>query len=61
MSLPLAQHIGAPAVPVVTPGQRVERGTCIADIPEGKLGSRIHASITGIVRSIDTTIVIEQG
>ena len=61
VSIPLAQHIGAPAVPVVAAGQRVERGTCIADIPEGKLGARIHASITGIVRSIDTTIVIEQG
>ncbi len=61
VTIPLAQHIGAPAVPVVSPGQRVERGACIADIPAGKLGSRIHASITGIVRSIDTTIVIEQG
>jgi Na+-translocating ferredoxin:NAD+ oxidoreductase RnfC subunit len=61
VSIPLAQHIGAPGVPVVTVGQRVERGTCIADIPEGKLGARIHASITGIIKSIDSTIVIEQG
>jgi Na+-translocating ferredoxin:NAD+ oxidoreductase RnfC subunit len=61
VSIPLAQHIGAPAVAVVVAGQRVERGACIADIPEGKLGARVHASITGIVRSIDSTIVIEQG
>jgi Na+-translocating ferredoxin:NAD+ oxidoreductase RnfC subunit len=61
VSIPLTQHIGAPAVAVVAAGQRVERGACIADIPEGKLGARVHASITGIVRSIDTTIVIEQG
>jgi hypothetical protein len=39
----------------------VEEGLCIADIPEGKLGARVHASIGGIVRSTDTAIVIEQG
>lgn len=61
VTIPLAQHIGAPATPVVAAGQRVERGTCIAEIPEGKLGARIHASIGGIVRSIESSIVIEQG
>jgi Na+-translocating ferredoxin:NAD+ oxidoreductase RnfC subunit len=59
--IPLAQHIGTPASPLVKAGQRVEEGACIAEIPEGKLGARIHASIGGIVRSIDTAIVIEQG
>lgn len=59
--IPLAQHIGTPASALVKPGQRVEEGACIAEVPEGKLGARIHASIGGIVRSIDTAIVIEQG
>jgi Na+-translocating ferredoxin:NAD+ oxidoreductase RnfC subunit len=61
VSLPLSQHVGAPAVPVVKPGQGVKRGDCVADIREGALGARIHASIDGTVRSIDGTIVIEQG
>ncbi|MCC6399105.1 MAG: 4Fe-4S dicluster domain-containing protein [Bacteroidetes bacterium] len=61
VTLPLAQHIGTPASALVKAGQRVEEGTCVADIPGGKLGARIHASISGIVRTVDTAIVIEQG
>ncbi|MBP1691816.1 MAG: Respiratory-chain dehydrogenase domain 51 kDa subunit, partial [Bacteroidetes bacterium] len=61
VTLPLAQHIGAPASALVKAGERVEEGMCVADIPGGKLGARIHASIGGIVRTIDTAIVIEQG
>ena len=61
VSIPLTQHIGAPAGALVKSGQRVEEGECIAEPPEGKMGARIHASIGGIVRSIDTAIVIEQG
>jgi len=61
VSLPLSQHVGAPAVPVVKPGQHVRCGDCVADIREGALGARIHASIDGIVRSVDGSIVIEQG
>ncbi len=61
VSIPLAQHIGTPASAIVKPGERVEEGACIADIPGEKLGARIHASIGGIVRSVDTAIVIEQG
>lgn len=59
--IPLAQHIGAPAQPIVRKGQRVERGECIAEIPEGALGARVHASIAGLVSSIDGSIAIEQG
>ena len=59
--LPLSQHVGAPAVSLVKAGQRVNAGDCVADIREGALGARIHASIDGIVRSVDESIVIEQG
>lgn len=59
-TLPLSQHVGSPAIPVVRTGQRVGRGQLIADIPSGKLGAAIHASIDGIVTSIDETIVIER-
>ncbi len=51
--LPLSQHIGAPAVPVVKEGDRVQLGELIADIPEGKLGAPLHASIGGRVVRVD--------
>lgn len=59
VEIPLAQHIGAPAAPVVRPGDAVERGQCIGEIPEGKLGARVHASISGVVRSVRESIIIE--
>ncbi|MBN2362378.1 MAG: SLBB domain-containing protein [Deltaproteobacteria bacterium] len=49
----LSQHTGASAQPVVAVGQRVERGELVAEIPEGKLGARLHASISGTVTAID--------
>jgi Na+-translocating ferredoxin:NAD+ oxidoreductase RnfC subunit len=58
--IPLAQNIGAPAQPVVTVGQQVQQGQLIADIPTGKLGARLHASITGTVREISASITIER-
>ena len=59
--LPLAQHVGAPAVPVVQVGDRVRPGDLVAEIPEGALGARLHASIAGLVRSVDPEIVIDAG
>lgn len=53
VKLRLSQHTGAPAVPVVSVGQTVTRGQLVAEIPEGKLGARIHASITGRVSAVD--------
>lgn len=47
--IPLCQHIGAPAAPVVRNGDTVKAGTLIGEIPEGKLGARVHASIDGTV------------
>jgi hypothetical protein len=51
--IPLKQHIGAPSVPVVSHGQKVNRGDLIADIPDGKLGARVHASIGGTVKMFE--------
>jgi len=59
VSIPLKQHIGAPALPVVTVGQRVERGDLIGAVPEGAMGANVHASISGTVREISSNIVIE--
>ena len=51
--LRLSQHTGAPATPVVSVGQEVARGDLVAEIPEGKLGARLHASISGRVAGVD--------
>ncbi|MDO8835950.1 MAG: SLBB domain-containing protein [Vicinamibacterales bacterium] len=57
--LPLKQHAGAPAVPVVGDGDRVSAGDLVAAPPAGALGARIHASIAGVVRSTADAVVIE--
>lgn len=45
--IPLRQHIGQTAKPVVRAGDIVSVGDLVGEIPEGKLGARIHASING--------------
>jgi Na+-translocating ferredoxin:NAD+ oxidoreductase RnfC subunit len=55
VDITLSQHIGSPAVPVVSVGDQVTAGQKIGAIPEGKLGAAIHASIAGQVVSIDAT------
>ncbi|MDZ7371038.1 MAG: 4Fe-4S dicluster domain-containing protein [candidate division KSB1 bacterium] len=58
--LPLKQHVGVPAEPVVQPGERVRRGQFVARIPEEKLGANLHASIDGkIIAVTNHEIVIE--
>jgi Na+-translocating ferredoxin:NAD+ oxidoreductase RnfC subunit len=59
VSIPCSQHIGAPAVPVVSAGDRVECGQLIAKAVEGKPSANVHASIAGRVVSADSVIVIE--
>ncbi len=58
--IPLSQHIGAPAVPVVDIGEVVERGSIIARIPKDALGANIHASIDGMIKGINGSIIIER-
>ena len=58
--IPLVQNVGASSIPVVRIGQRVQHGELIGEIPEGQLGSRIHASISGIVREINGSVTIER-
>src|ERR1041385_2959413 len=53
VEIPLSQHVGSPASPVVNAGDQVRRGQCIGEAVEGKLGARIHSSIDGVVRSVD--------
>lgn len=51
LAVPLSQHIGKPAIPVVSEGQEVVRGQCIAK-PDGFISVAMHAPASGIVRSI---------
>lgn len=59
VSIPLRQHIGAPANPVVSKGQRVSVGDLIAKIPQDALGANVHASIGGRVSKIVDGATIE--
>ena len=52
VAIPLKQHLGAPSRPVVENGDRVQCGDLIAQIPEGKLGGNVHASISGRVEAV---------
>ena len=51
--LPVSQHIGAPATPVVKVGDEVKRGQLIATA-EGAVSSPIYASISGKVSAIES-------
>ncbi|MCC7492598.1 MAG: 4Fe-4S dicluster domain-containing protein [Fimbriimonadaceae bacterium] len=55
----LNAHVGAPAEPRVQPGERVRRGQVLAEIPDGKLGARVHCSVDGIVQAVGARIVVE--
>ncbi len=59
VKIPLKQHIGAPGIPMVHQGQKVEKGALIARIPENSLGANIHASIEGVVREVADYILIQ--
>jgi len=50
--LPLRQHVGKPAEPVVKVGDVVRAGDLIAEIPEKSLGARLHASIGGRITAV---------
>lgn len=55
--LPLRQHVGVAAQPVVKPGDRVKAGDLIAQIPQGKLSANIHASIAGTIGTITEEVI----
>ncbi len=53
VAIPVAQHIGAPATPVVQKGDQVKVGTLIAK-SSGFVSANIHSSVSGTVFKIDT-------
>jgi len=54
--IPLHQHVGNRAVPVVQIGEHVLKGQLIGR-PEGRLSSAVHASTSGTVSAIDMQLV----
>ncbi|MGI1678577.1 MAG: electron transport complex subunit RsxC [Cellvibrionaceae bacterium] len=50
--LPVSQHIGAPAIPIVAVGEKVLRGQLVA---EGKefVSANVHASTSGTIKAIE--------
>ncbi|MBQ2766507.1 MAG: electron transport complex subunit RsxC [Clostridia bacterium] len=52
VSIPLSQHIGAHAKPLVAVGDYVWRGQMIGDVEDG-LGCPVHASVSGKVTALE--------
>lgn len=50
--LPLQQHIGAPATPVVAVGDYVKKGQLLAEA-SGAISAPVHASTSGVIIAID--------
>lgn len=51
MIVPLLQHIGRPALPVVREGQEVERGQLLAE-PDGYMSVAMHAPASGVIQRL---------
>lgn len=56
----LKMHVGVPSSPIVSIGQKVKRGECIAEPTKG-LGAKIHTSVSGIVKKItEDEVIVEK-
>ena len=53
VAIPLSQHLGVPAIPVVAKGDKVRTGQLIAR-GEAFISAHIHASVSGTVSKIDS-------
>ncbi|MCS7184939.1 MAG: electron transport complex protein RnfC, partial [bacterium] len=58
--IPLKQHIGIEAKPIVKVGDRVNKYDVIAEVPFDAVGACVHASISGSVTKIDGYIEIKK-
>ncbi|MHC1722079.1 MAG: 4Fe-4S dicluster domain-containing protein [Aminipila sp.] len=58
VALLIKQHIGAPGTPCVAVGDKVKKGEIIVKAKEDSLSASVHASIDGIVTSIDSERII---
>ena len=59
--LPLSQHSGAPARPIVLVGQKVKKGECLAEA-QGMVSAPVHAPTSGTVLAVaDVTALHSSG
>jgi len=58
VTLRLDANAGTPPRPTVTVGHRVLEGDVVAEVPEGALGARAHASVKGVVESVSPEAVV---
>jgi len=56
--IPLKQHVGVAAKPLVAVGQAVRRGDPVGDVPEDQLGAPVHASVCGTVTAVKDFVEI---
>jgi len=57
VKIPLRQHIGRAAAPVVNQNQKVRKGQIIGDLPRKEIGARVHASISGVVKKVSDDFI----
>lgn len=55
VTIPLSQHIGAPATPIVAKGDKVLAGQIIAQA-SGFVSANIHSSVSGTVTAVDAFV-----
>lgn len=61
VKIPLKQHIGVPANPLVKKGDQVVAGDKIGVVPSSELGADVHASITGTVTDVSKQFIVIEG
>ncbi|MDO8686365.1 MAG: SLBB domain-containing protein [Clostridiales bacterium] len=58
LTIPLKQHMGSPAVPVVKQGDRVESGGLFAVVPENSIGANVHSTVEGTISEANENIIV---
>ena len=56
--IPMSQHVGKPASAIVKIGDAVKKGQMIAKTDENALGTTIHSSIDGVVKSVNEKEIV---
>lgn len=56
LTLPMAQHLGAPCSALVEKGDRVRRGQLIGDV-DAPISAPVHSPVDGIVTAVETVLV----
>lgn len=56
--IPMSQHVGKPADPLVKKGDIVKRGDVIARTSADALGTTMHASVNGTIREVNEKFIV---